>query len=142
VIPVASVDKPGFQVGGRFYAIPTSFRLGDPVLIEELTGLAWNEFVDRLPEDDEPDDAPDDPVVLLGLLGVAVWQQNPRWRRDKVIHYVQQLDMGEIEAVTPEPDDDDGGGDDGADADPPVKKAGARKSKRSASSSNSDTDSR
>lgn len=92
-------EKPGFQIGSRFYPFPSSFRLGDPVLVEELTGLDWNAFLERLPDEDDPADENADPAAMLGLVGVAVWQQNPRWRRDKVVRYVQGLDMGDVEAI-------------------------------------------
>ena len=37
-----------------------------------------------------------DPVVLLGLVGVAVWQQHPRWSREKVKRYVGELDIAAL----------------------------------------------
>ena len=100
-------EKPGFQIGRRFYPFPASFRLGDPVLVEELTGLDWHAFLDRLPDEDAPDGQEPDPVAMLGLVGVAVWQANPRWRRDRVVSYVQGLDMGDVEAVGADDDEED-----------------------------------
>jgi len=86
-----------FLIDDREYAMPTSFRLIDPVLIRELTGLEWMEFTQRLDGVDADDPAASDtdmdPVVLLGLVGVAVWQQHPRWSREKVKRYVGELDI-------------------------------------------------
>lgn len=117
-------ERAGVQIGRHFFAFPTAFRLGDPVLVEELTGIPWSEWVDRLPDEDEPDDGPEDPVAMLGLIGVAIWQANPTWRRDRVVRYVNSIDKSTIEIVGPaleEPGIDDeeghaGGGDD----DPPA----------------------
>lgn len=95
-------DQIGVQIGSHFYPLPTAFRLGDPVLVEELTGLDWNSFVERLPDEDEPDDAPEDPVAMLGMIGVAVWQRNPTWKRDRVVRFVTALNMENVEIVGPE----------------------------------------
>lgn len=95
----------GFQIGKRFYPWPSRFRLGDPVLIEELTGLEYDTFLERLPDDDTPDDELMDPIVTLGLIGVAVWQESPTWRRDRVVRYVQALDRDAVEMVAPEVDE-------------------------------------
>lgn len=95
-------QQPYVEIEGRVYALPQSFRLGDPVLVQEVTGLAWPEFVDRL------DDAADDPTALLGMIAVAVWQGNPRWRRDKVARYVEALQMDALQVVVPDREVDEG----------------------------------
>lgn len=105
-----AVEQVGVQIGKHFFPFPTAFRLGDPVLVEELTGLTWSDFVDRLPDEDAPDDGPEDPVAMLGMIGVAIWQANPTWRRDRVVRYVNTLDMSTVEIVGPdaeEPGPDD-----------------------------------
>ena len=93
-------DDGVFLIDDREYAMPTSFRLIDPVLIRELTGLEWMEFTQRLDGVDADDpaagDTDMDPVVLLGLVGVAVWQQHPRWSREKVKRYVGELDIAAL----------------------------------------------
>jgi hypothetical protein len=99
-------DQVGVQIGNHFYPLPTTFRLGDPVLVEELTGLTWGEFVERLPDEDAPDDMPEDPVSMLGLIGVAVWQGNTTWRRDRVVRFVTTLAMDKVEITGPEPEED------------------------------------
>lgn len=82
-------DEPGFSIGNDFYPFPSSFRLGDPVLVAEVSGLAWNDFAEML------DDG--DPRTLAGLVAVAVWQKNPSWRRERVLRYVESLDMDALE---------------------------------------------
>lgn len=96
-------DKAGFEIEGRFFPFPDGFRLGDPVLVTELTGLDFNDFVARLDDEEERSD----PVVLIGLIGVAVWQANPRWRRDRVLRYVQNVDIDKFEAVGGEDESDE-----------------------------------
>jgi hypothetical protein len=83
-------EQGGFTIEGRFYPWPESFRIGDPVLIRELTGYEWEDFAARL------DDGPG-MDMLAGLVGVAVWQGNPRWRRDRVLEYVQRIDIAAID---------------------------------------------
>lgn len=89
-----------FLIENREYAMPTSFRLIDPVLIREITGLEWPEFTERLDGAQADDPAAEqgdmDPVVLLGLVAVAVWQQHPRWPREKVKRYVGELDIAAL----------------------------------------------
>lgn len=91
----------GFEIYGKFYPVVESFALGDPVLIRDLTGLDFVSFVEAqeslVAEIEEArqrgdvDSVQMDPVVLIGLVGVAVWHVNTTWRRDKVARWVQQL---------------------------------------------------
>lgn len=100
-------DEPGFEIAGQFYGFPSSFRLCDPVLVAEVTGLAWNDFAQLLDEQD--------PRTLAGLVAVGVWQKHPRWRRDRVIEFVQSVEMDALSFAgvdTPELPE-------GADAGPP-----------------------
>lgn len=92
-------DEAGFQINKRFYPFPTGFRLGDPVLVEALTGLTWADFVQRLPDDDV-DQAPDDPVVMLGLIGVAISQANPNMTRQRVVAYTARVGMEQVEFIS------------------------------------------
>ena len=32
-------DQPGFEIAGRLYPVPQGFRLGDPALVREVTGM-------------------------------------------------------------------------------------------------------
>lgn len=115
-----TVEETGWQINGRLYPFVTSFRLGDPVLVEALTGLSWVEFVDRLPDDDV-DEQPDDPVVNLGLIGVAVAQVHTTWRRDRVVQYVTGLPMETVEWVgAEEPPEAEPGDEDEGDAGAPA----------------------
>lgn len=79
------MDEPGFSIGDEFYAFPTAFRLGDPVLVAEVTGLGWNEFAEMLDQGD--------PRTLAGLVAVSVWQKHPQWRRERVVLFVEGLAM-------------------------------------------------
>ena len=124
----------GYQIGDHFFPFASSFKLGDPVLVEELTGLTWVEFLDRLPDDDSADDEIPDPVAMLGLVGVSVWHANPGWRRARVIKYVQLQNMENVTAIAPEVDE----GDDG----PPAEtEAGSTASETTQSDSESASDS-
>jgi hypothetical protein len=91
-------QESGFEIRGRFYPWPSSFRLGDAVLIEKVTGLDWPAFTERLPEEDESPDTtePDDLVVVIGLMAASIWQSHEQWRRDKVVRYVEGLDLETI----------------------------------------------
>lgn len=90
-------DQPGFSIGTEFYPFPSSFRLGDPVLVAEVTGIGWNEFTELL------DDG--DPRTLAGLVAVSIWQKHPTWRRDKVVRHVEGLEMDALEFEDPGEDD-------------------------------------
>jgi hypothetical protein len=86
---------PGFEISGTYYPFPVSFRLGDPVLVEQVTGLSWPEFTNRLDDSDYDEDL----VTLSGLIAVSLWQQNPGWRRDRVVREVERLDMENVKVV-------------------------------------------
>lgn len=103
-------DRDGVEINKRFYPWPERFRLGDPVLVKEVTGMRWAEFAQALDELD-PEEAPDQ-VVLAGLIAVAFWQGNQQMSRDKVRRTVERIQMENIEIVE---------GDEGeADASPPA----------------------
>ena len=89
----------GFTIEGRTYPVPTSFRLCDPVLVTQLTGMAWAAFVELL-EDSEASD----PTAMAGMIGVAVWQGNPKWTRDRVVRYVENIDLASVEVNAGEAD--------------------------------------
>jgi len=93
---------PGFEIGGNLYPFPTSFRLGDPVLVEQVTGLDWPTFTNRLDDADYDEDL----VTLSGLIAVALWQSNPTWRRDRVVREVERLNLESVKVVGDEPADD------------------------------------
>ena len=89
----------GFKIGDRVYEIPSRYRMGDFVLIEELTGMDADEFSERLDAVNDAvknGDRGGDMLVLTALMGVAVWQGNPRWRRDKVVRFVEDFDTDDL----------------------------------------------
>lgn len=73
--------------------MPQGFRLGDPVLVAEVTGLPWIEFAQMLDEGDSR--------TLAGLVAVAVWQKHPDWRREKVVRYVESISISDLEVDSP-----------------------------------------
>lgn len=81
---------PVFVIDGTEYPVPTAFRLGDPVLVADVTGMDWMDFAELL------DEGSGDPRAMLGLLSVAVWQKHPTWRRDKVARFVEQVPMEQL----------------------------------------------
>lgn len=93
---MASTQKAGFEIAGRFYPWPESFRLGDPVLITELTGLEFSEFAEALDDDER---GLNDPVILLGVVGAAIWQANPRWTRERAARHVQGIPQNQFSYV-------------------------------------------
>src|SRR3990167_4750442 len=98
---------PAIEINGELYPIPQAFRLGDPVLVRELTGMDFVDFAEAL--DDEARRA--DPVLQLGIIGVAVWQKHPTWRREKVARFVSTLPIEALKFI--------GGDDDEESASPP-----------------------
>lgn len=92
-----------FEIREKAYPMPQTFRLCDPVLVEELTGLPFHEFAERLDaagESANGDGDGVDPVLMPGLVGVAVWQTNRTWKREKVIRFVQQIDIEEVQLLS------------------------------------------
>lgn len=89
-------SDPGFVIDGVEYPVPQAFRLGDPVLVREITGLEWMEFAELL------DAGSTDPAAMLGLVAVAVWQANPDWKRDKVRRFVEGLAFDRLEFQAPD----------------------------------------
>ena len=80
------------------YPIPTRFRLSDWVLIAELTGYQADEFIDNIREGDWSAD----PRMILGMVGSAVWQAKPRWSRDRVRAYVENVWQDGFKWITPD----------------------------------------
>lgn len=103
-------ERVGFEIDGRFYPAPERFRALDPLLIHELTGMDFIDFSEALQDPERRRD----PILNVGVIGVAVWQGNPRWTREKIIRFMQNLDMDDIEPISPE-----GDAEEGANAGPP-----------------------
>lgn len=91
-------DQPGFQIEGRFYPFVQQYKHGDPILIHEVTGLAWDEFADLLAESAEEGARPN-PIVQTALIAVAIQRQFPGWSRRRVSDYVRNLELGAEEIV-------------------------------------------
>lgn len=115
-------ERDGVEVYKRFYPWPDRFRLGDPVLVKEVTGMRWPDFAQALDEM-EPDETPDQ-VVLLGLIAVAFWQGNPLMSRDKVRRLLERAPMEDIEIIEGDELSDDSPPDEGGEK-PPMMQNGS-----------------
>lgn len=77
--------KAQFTIGDEVFEFPTTFRLGDAVLVQELTGVSLEE-IQSAPET----------LQVIAFLGVAVWQAHPQWKRDRVIRFIEQVDTDKL----------------------------------------------
>jgi len=115
-------QEAGYRIRGTFYPVPTSRRLTDAALIEQLTGLTVQEYVRRaraqieeaqaaaerfeearrsgeLPEDAEMEIPEFDELVSLAGIGIAVSRVHPNWSRTRINDFVSSLENDEIEFV-------------------------------------------
>lgn len=106
-----SDEKAGFKIGGVFYPAPERFRVGDAVLIAEITGMPFPEFAQALDDDERRGDL----VILAGLIGAAIWQSKSTLKRAQVVKIVEQIDFESLDFE---------GGDDTGEAKPPAEEAG------------------
>lgn len=104
---MADARKPGFEIDHVYYPFPDAFRLGDTVLVQELlpAPLTFLDFTEAL--DDEAQRK--NPVFLIPLVAVAIWQRHKTWKRDKVVKYVEQINFESFESVAgdDEPEEDE-----------------------------------
>jgi hypothetical protein len=91
--------EPGFEVRGRFYPFPTTFRVCDPILVYQVTGWEFQQFADSIAQGETPDGGADNPIAVAGLIAVAIWQKFPDWRRDQVVRYVESLGQNDVKIV-------------------------------------------
>lgn len=124
-------QEAGYRIRGTFYPVPTSRRLTDAALIEQLTGLTVQEYVRRaraqieeakeaaqrfqdarehgdLPEDAEMEIPEFDELVSLAGIGIAVSRVHPGWSRTRVHDFVASLENDEIDFVGGADEDEDG----------------------------------
>ena len=101
-------DRDGVEIYKRFYPWPDSFRLGDPVLVNQITGMRWPDFTQALDEQNQAMEEAEemgtempvpDQVVLAGLIAVAFWQGNPTMSRDKARRALERIPMEDIEVI-------------------------------------------
>jgi hypothetical protein len=114
-----SEDRDGFEINGRFYPWVQQMRIVDPPLIVEVTGLKYNDFLrewqdtiakaaDAEEHGEQLDPLDIDPIVMNGLIAVAIWQQHTDWSRQKVVRYLERLNQADVEIVGgDEPDEED-----------------------------------
>lgn len=109
-------DVDGFEIYKRFYPSPTRFRMGDPVLVKEVTGMTWPEFTagldvmeqdyQALIEQERPEDFEPDHVLILGLMGVAFWQGNPSMTRRKAVLAIERIPIDDVEFIAADVEED------------------------------------
>jgi hypothetical protein len=95
------IDR-GFMIREKFYPFPTSYKITDPVLVGEVAGLSWDPFIAAVTGDEEwleANDAPEETLVMVGLLGCAVWHKHPDWPRAAVVRFVQGIGEEEIDVI-------------------------------------------
>lgn len=112
-------DRPRFKIRGQVYEYAETTKIGDPALIEQVTGLrhgawrrryieamqtllAWQEAKEQ-GEDPEPPD--EDSIVDQGILAMSIARKHRSWSRSQVAEFVADLDWDEVEIL--------GGGDAG-----------------------------
>lgn len=103
-------DRQGFEIRGTFYPWVEEMGLLDPVLIQRVTGMSYRQFVETWQESiaaaDDDDESGGDPIVMNGLVAVAVWRQNPLWTVEKVVRFVQGVMNSDLEFVSEEDEED------------------------------------
>jgi hypothetical protein len=136
---------PKIMIRGKAYPYPSSTKLGDPAVIELVTGLKHSEWRKRWVgavvsaleatekgEDIEDQDVDSDSMVTLGIVAVAVARGNPTWSRDQVFQFVKDINFDEVTI-------------EGGDAGPPDQESPSEEKQKSgpepASESSSDLDS-
>lgn len=92
-------DNPQIRVGDELYEIG-EYRLGDPVLIEQVTGMKWAEYAARV--DDMVKTQAEDPIAVLGLVAVAMWQAHPDWNVREAAKRATMLAISDLEFVAPD----------------------------------------
>lgn len=106
-----------FEVYGRSYPVITldKFRMGDPVLVTEVTGLTWPEFEAGAHTMEQEyrtaidlgneDEFQGNPIILTGLMAVAFWHGNPMMTRAKVVKAVERIPIVDVDFIPGEEDD-------------------------------------
>jgi len=111
-------DRSGVEIYKRFYPWPDGVRLGDPILVTQITGMKWQEFEaaqhewsDALEDSRERGEEPPsaDPVVFAGMVAMAFWQGNPQMTRDKARRALERIKMDDIELIDGDDVEDDVG---------------------------------
>lgn len=106
-------EQPQFKIRGEVYEQTATTRLGDPVLIEQLTGLRHSEWRKRyvasleavlaqqqaVERGEELEEVDEDALVTLGILGMAIARKHPSWSRSQVVEFVSGIEYDEIEIV-------------------------------------------
>ncbi len=95
-------DKAGVKIGGTEYEFAEKFKLGDAALIEEVSGLDWNAFTDRLAKSmDLTATGRIDMTMQAALIAVAVQNRHPTWSRGEVVAFVTNVEFEALEYFGP-----------------------------------------
>jgi hypothetical protein len=105
-------ERDGFEINGVFYPWFLQPRMLDSLLIKDVTGMSYQEFLEgwraTLAAIEDNDESGIDPVVMNGLIAVSFWQQHTDWSRQKVVRYFERLNQDDVEIVGgEEPDEED-----------------------------------
>lgn len=82
------MPETGIRVDGKFYPLPSSFRLGETRMIKRITGLnpaAFNEALNELDETSDPD-------VYMALVWWIMHREDPSIS----VEQLDQLEFGQI----------------------------------------------
>ena len=111
-------DRSGVEIYKRFYPWPDAARLGDPVLVSEITGMKWPDFeIAQAEYSQAVEDAREmggeppspDPILFVGMVAIAFWQGNPMMTRDKARRALERISMDDIELIDGDDLEDDVG---------------------------------
>lgn len=121
----------GFEIRGRFYPWAQQMRMLDPLLVTEVTGMSYNDFLQVWQGTLDGDEVDVDPVVMNGLIAVAIWQQHTDWTRARVVKFMERLAQEDLDLT---------GSEEEVDASPPpsdnASSASATSSMKQSASSN------
>lgn len=107
-----SEQQDGVEIKGKFYPWADQMRLVDPILVREVTGLSYQEFLSAWQEmageiaDADEGEVEVDPSVLSGMIAVAVWQQHPDWSRVKARQFIERLSFDDVKILGSEDEPD------------------------------------
>jgi hypothetical protein len=87
-------EKAGVRINGEDYFFVDAFKLGDPALVYEVTGLDWNTFSELFAKSG---DGHPDPNIMTGLIAVAIQRGHSTWTRREVYDYVRELDFADLD---------------------------------------------
>lgn len=112
-----NIQERGFETEGEFYPWHLTDSGKDLMLIDRITGgMLPHEFFDAVGDEHEQFRGP----ILLGLIGTSVRNRHPEWSIERILRFVNEVKLGDIDFVGGEDDEDDEEGtEDGGEQLPP-----------------------